>query len=121
MASPDVVWGSEHIKVSATEAMQAEAGGAHAGHAKREAIEFLKERLTSGSAKMKDMTEEAEANGISAATLRRAKKELQVKAWKERKVDGDWFWELPAAPSRRCSTMRVSRLSTLSRFEVASR
>jgi hypothetical protein len=40
--------------------------------------------------------EEAKQEGIAEKTLRRAKKELGVKSWKERgKIDGEWFWELP--------------------------
>src|SRR5262249_17265236 len=41
--------------------------------------------------------------GIAFATLKRAKKELGIKSYKERgKIDGPWFWELPkkATPER---------------------
>jgi hypothetical protein len=40
--------------------------------------------------------EEAKQNGISAATLRRAKKDLRIESHTEiGKVDGEWTWELP--------------------------
>ena len=41
-------------------------------------------------------TTSSKQQGISMATLRRVKKDLGVKARKERgKVDGEWFWEMP--------------------------
>src|SRR5262249_5784439 len=73
------------------EAMQVATGQT----AKREAREFLRERLEAGPAKQEDIVEDAKQNGIAIATLRRAKKDLGVKSRKEKKIDGDWFWELP--------------------------
>jgi len=70
------------------------AAGGHT--AKREAREFLLERLEAGPAKRDTVVEEAKEEGIAFATLKRAKKELGVRSYKERgKIDGDWFWELP--------------------------
>jgi hypothetical protein len=49
--------------------------------------------------KADDLLEEAEQNGISQRTLRRAKRELQIVSRKEKKLpSGEWFWELPAKP-----------------------
>jgi putative DNA primase/helicase len=93
--APYVEWGTEHVKVTATEAMQAEAGGGQARTARREAEEFLRERLASGPVKHDDITEEAKVNGIAAATLRRAKRELGIKSVKGRGLGSDWTWELP--------------------------
>jgi hypothetical protein len=74
------------------EAMEAASGKT----AKREARELLLERLRAGPVKQNDILEEAKQDGIAERTLRRAKKELGIKSWKERgRIDGDWFWELP--------------------------
>jgi putative DNA primase/helicase len=94
--APFIVWHPQHIEVTANEAMQAAAG--QSGYAKREAREFLLERLEGGPVKADDVLEEAKQNGIARNTLYRAKKALLVESHKERgKVDGDWMWELPAA------------------------
>jgi hypothetical protein len=36
--------------------------------------------------------------GISIATLRRARKELGVRTRKDKRIDGDWYLELPPEP-----------------------
>ena len=96
--APFVQWGVEHVNVTATEAMQAEAGAGNA-HAKKEAKAFLLDRLEAGPVKADDLSEEADQAGISKATLRRAKKDLNVRSHKEQgKADGKWMWELPAKP-----------------------
>jgi putative DNA primase/helicase len=95
--APYVEWGTEHVKVTATEAMQAEAGGGQSDYAQREAREFLQGRLMSGPMKYADLLEEAKANGISESTLKRAKRKLGIKARKEKKLNGDWLWEMPPA------------------------
>ncbi len=59
-------------------------------------MDFLQDRLAYGPAKQKDITEEAEGNGITKATLKRAKLELNVKSLKGKGIDGEWMWELPA-------------------------
>ena len=97
--APYILWGAEHVKVTATEAMQAEAEGGHSKRARSEASEFLQSRLAGGPVMADDLREEAEANGISWATLRRAKKELNVEAKKEKGgTKGKWFWSLPPRP-----------------------
>jgi putative DNA primase/helicase len=90
--APFIVWHSQHVDITANEAMQA--AGGHT--AKREAREFLLERLETGPAKQNDILDEAKQEGIAEKTLRRAKKDLGVKSKKERgKIDGEWLWELP--------------------------
>jgi putative DNA primase/helicase len=97
--APFVVWGSQHVDITANDAMQAASGGT--AYAKREAKEFLLERLNGGRSKADDLFEEAEQNGIAKATLRRAKKDLGVISSKERgTAEGGWFWELPQKESR---------------------
>ena len=46
--APYIIWGAEHVKVTATEAMQAEAEGGHSKHARNEASEFLQSGLAGG-------------------------------------------------------------------------
>jgi hypothetical protein len=92
--APHIVWYPQHVDVTATEAMQA--AGSQSGYATREARDFLLERLEGGPVKGALICEEAKQNGISAATLRRAKKDLRIASHKEPgKVDGEWTWELP--------------------------
>jgi hypothetical protein len=92
--APHVIWYPEHVNVTASEAMQASSG--QSGYAKREAREFLLERLEAGPVKAKVVQEEAKQLGISAITLKRVKRELQIVSHKGvGKVDGEWTWELP--------------------------
>jgi hypothetical protein len=98
--APHIIWYPQHVDVTATEAMQA--AGNQSGYAKREAREFLLERLEAGPVKARAIREEAKQNGISAATLKRAKKDLRIESHKEMgKVDGEWTWELPKVRKQR--------------------
>ena len=90
--APFIVWHPQHVEITANEAMAA--AGGHT--AKREAKEFLLDRLEAGPVKGDDLIEEAKQEGIAEKTLRRTKKELGIRSTKERgKIDGDWLWELP--------------------------
>jgi putative DNA primase/helicase len=89
--APYIVWHPQHVEITANEAMQA--GN---GTAKREAREFLLDRLEAGPVNSDDLVEEAKQEGIAFATLRRAKKDLGIKSRKHRgAVAGAWTWELP--------------------------
>jgi putative DNA primase/helicase len=101
--APFVVWGTTHVKVTANEAMQAESGAGASQFARREAKQFLLDRLEPGiPVKTSTLIEEAEANGIAAKTLRRAQKDLQIRAYKPKGgFDGQWVWELPAVSKPR--------------------
>jgi hypothetical protein len=86
--APYIVWHPKHVEITANEAMAAASGHT----AKREAREFLLERLEAGPAKRADVVEEAKEEGVAFATLKRAKKDLGVKSYKERgKMDGEWL------------------------------
>jgi putative DNA primase/helicase len=90
--APFIVWHPKHVEITANEAMAA--AGSHT--AKREAREFLLERLELGPAKADDIIEEANQDGIAKRTLDRAKKELGIKSRKTpSRFNGEWFWELP--------------------------
>jgi putative DNA primase/helicase len=98
--APHVLWDSQTVEVTATEAMEAAESGEGGARARRkEAEEFLRSRLAHGPVAQKDIEEEAKANCISPATLRRAKNDLGIRANKERgKVGGGWVWEMPKVP-----------------------
>jgi hypothetical protein len=89
--APFIVWHPQHVEITANEAMQAASGHT----AKREAREFLLERLEAGPVKGDDLIEEAKQEGIAEKTLRRAKKELCIKSRRQGGTDGTWFWEPP--------------------------
>jgi hypothetical protein len=91
--APHIVWYSQHVDVTTTEAMQA--AGGKSRHARHEARDFLLDRLEAGPVKAADIFEEAKQNGISVKTLKRVKKELNIRSVKR---DNGWFWELPAKP-----------------------
>jgi hypothetical protein len=100
IAAPFIIWGTELVTVTANEAMQAAAGGGRSASARREAEEFLRERLADGRRiKTTEIEEEAEAHGISRSALKRARKELGVRTWKDKRLGGDWHLELPATPT----------------------
>jgi putative DNA primase/helicase len=65
-----------------------------AGGALDEAVSFLRELLAHGEVPQKDIESDAESQGHSSRTLRRAKKELKVKSRKDGKT-GSWLWALP--------------------------
>jgi putative DNA primase/helicase len=93
--APFIVWHPQHVEITANDAMQAAEGRT----AKREAREFLRERLEAGPVNSDDIVEEAKQEGIAFATLRRAKKELGIKSRKDG-FDGAWTWELPSQGGR---------------------
>jgi hypothetical protein len=92
--APHIVWGTEHVDVTATEAMQAENGGGSQPGAKDEARQFLEQMLANGPVTAAEVYEAAEANCISQRTLNRAKKELNVVSSKDGMKHG-WTWALP--------------------------
>ena len=92
ITAPYIVWHPQHIEITANEAMQAAEGRTR----KREAKEFLLERLEAGPVDSDDIIEEAKQEGIAVMTLRRAKKELGIKSRKQPGLtDAPWVWELP--------------------------
>jgi putative DNA primase/helicase len=92
ITAPFIVWHPQHVEITANEAMQAAEGKT----AKREARNFLQERLSAGPVDADELIEEAEQEGISRRTLYRAKKELQVRSEKAKgEFGGKWVWSLP--------------------------
>ena len=89
-----VVWG-EPIEGSARDAL-AEAEQSHGERETplNEAKGFLGELLAAGPVASNEVKSAAEANGLSWASVRRAKKALGIKPHKESLRDG-WSWSLP--------------------------
>jgi putative DNA primase/helicase len=92
--APRVVWGLEHVDISATAAMQAEAAGKSSTNPRTAAKTFLAELLANGPVAKHEIEEAADANCISTATLRRAKDELGI-ITKKSGLKGGWTWQLP--------------------------
>jgi hypothetical protein len=98
--APRVIWGYEHVEISAVQAMQAENSGAAAHNPRKEAKEFILQTLAdNGPTLAKDLDEAANAEGISKATLRRAREALA----KDKKINCEkqkgglkkpWIWKL---------------------------
>jgi hypothetical protein len=95
--APRIIWGTEYVDVTATEAMQA-AAESRSPSRRDKAKEFLIDMLGAGPVASADILEAAEENGIAKNTLYRAKDELKIKARKDGPVkDGErtWQWHLP--------------------------
>ena len=93
--APHVIWSQSYIvDITATEAMQAAAGGKSVGKERREAETFLKNKLAMGEVMVKDIEDEAKhVHAISPRTLRRAKEKLGVLS---ERATGGWVWKLPS-------------------------
>jgi hypothetical protein len=89
--APYIVWHPQHVDTTANEAMAASGGQT----AKREAKEFLLERLEAGPVPADDLLAEAKQNDIAQRTLYRAKGDLKIKSKHQGGTDGEWFWALP--------------------------
>jgi len=98
--APRVVWGLEHVEITATQAMEAEVAGKAAANPRAAAKTFLAELLADGPVAKTEIDEAAKANCIS---VRRAKAELGVVA-KKTGMQGGWTWQLPEQPTPRRPT-----------------
>jgi len=98
--APRIVWGLEHVEITATQAMEAVAAGTSRAAAKGGAEAFLREILEGGPVAKRDIEEAAEANCISRRTLFRCKADLGVIARKAGMKAG-WTWQLPDTPSNK--------------------
>jgi hypothetical protein len=90
--APHILWEKDHVDVTASEAMQANANKSSPS-ARDEAKKFLTDILASGPMLQSEIQDAAEGNGIAKRTLERAKRELGITAEK----NGQWYWRLPDA------------------------
>ena len=99
--APFIIWEPGYVDVTATQALSAVSENKAPG-ALDDAKDFLRDMLVAGGgrAPKADIEEAADAEKISNATLRRAKKLLKVQSEKDRTVpEGKWYWVLPDDPS----------------------
>jgi hypothetical protein len=83
---PYIVWQQEPVDITATEALQA-AAESKSPSARDDAKRFLETLLSNGPVGSTEVHAAAKANGISAATFRRAKDELGIDVG-----DRIWLW-----------------------------
>ena len=98
--APFIVFEDGYVNITATEALSAVNENKAPG-ALDDAKEFLRDMLVAGNGRAlkTDIEEAAEAEKISVASLRRAKKTLKIRAEKDRAVpEGKWYWVLPDDP-----------------------
>jgi putative DNA primase/helicase len=96
--APFIAWEDGYVDITATEALSAVNENKAPG-ALDDAKDFLRQMLVAGGgrAPKAKIEEAADAEKISAATLRRAKTKLKIQAEKDRSTpEGRWFWVLPA-------------------------
>jgi putative DNA primase/helicase len=92
--APRVEWGHEHVEISATQAMRAEANGTAATNPRKEAKDFLSDILANGPMPQKDIEEAVKGESFSMRTIKTAKKEMGIVSEKTG-LDGGWVWRLP--------------------------
>jgi len=97
--APYILWEPQYVDVTAIEAMQA-ATQSKSPTARDDAKKFLLDALANDPVPSNEIEEEAKANGISRATLFRAKHDLKIAA-KKAGVSGGWTWLPPEQPTRR--------------------
>ena len=93
--APHILWEPNYVDVTASEAMQAAADNRSPGM-RDDAKKLLADLAVGEGILVDNVREIGEANGISWATMKRAKKDLGVVAEKDRTTpDGKWYWKLP--------------------------
>lgn len=90
-----VVWEADAVNVTADEAMNASPKQASPDKLD-EAMDWLRERLSGGCVESQQLTQDAEAAGISFRTYQRAKGKLGCRSVKSRlEFGGKWFVSMP--------------------------
>ena len=92
-----LAWETEPVSITADEALAAPEREKRKGRAQDRAEEFLLSALADGPVGSEELREDAQQNGISERTLRRAEDELEVVA---EKVGKKWFKHLPDRPGQ---------------------
>lgn len=93
---PFVIWKADPVTTTADEALTPERGRPGPDpKATTEAADYLREALANGPRLAKELYSEAsDSVGISETTLKRAKKDLGVIAYRDT-IPGPWQWRLP--------------------------
>jgi hypothetical protein len=113
-----VAWETEPVSITANQALAAEAGGTEDRNARAEAEKFLRDLLAGGPVPAKEGEQDARALGIAPATLRRARKKLEIVADKISMEEG-WTWCLP--PPKALNNPEGAHHSLVSAFGPSER
>ena len=96
--APYIQWEDTPVTITADQAMGAMAGGPEGRTALEEVKQFLVEMLSAGEVPAKELKTVADAQVISAATLRRAKSALGVQVKRDGFGPGSTLlWSLPSS------------------------
>jgi hypothetical protein len=109
-----VCWESEPVSITADELMEAEKPSSVS--AVDAAVDWLRETLSDGPVRASSIFEQANAAGISNATLKRAKNALGVKATKLGMSEG-WAWSLPPKTLNPAEDAQTKTLRTFGETE----
>jgi putative DNA primase/helicase len=93
--APHVLWEPNYVDLTAVEAMQAAAENKSPSEIDR-TKDLLAEMLAQGAVQQQTIEDRAHAELITIATLRRAKRKLDIKSAKDHTTrDAPWYWKLP--------------------------
>jgi putative DNA primase/helicase len=92
-----IVWDGAPVAITANEALAADAAGSETRTAIEEAMDWLRELLADSPLLATQVRSEADAAGLSWATIKRAKKAAGVVAFRDGGTadKGRWLWRLP--------------------------
>jgi hypothetical protein len=87
-----VEWGDKPVSVTADAVMSADTSDK--GYPREEAKDFLRQLLANGPVDVTEVNKQADKLGIAEKTLKRARRDLKVKA-KKNDFDAGWSLRLP--------------------------
>jgi hypothetical protein len=91
--APAVSWEAEPVDMTADDAIGEASKPGPEPKAREQAAQWLREQLADGPRPMKELEEQAEADGHTKATLKRARRQMAVESYQPQ-VPGPWFWRL---------------------------
>jgi putative DNA primase/helicase len=123
IVAPAIVWESEKVTRTANEILAASDNAAEQRTVRDEAGDWLSELVAIGEVDVKTIRSQAQAAGLSWATVRRAKDRLGIRA--ERRSEGGegegrWVWRLPTdgvQGAQKSQGAHIRNVSTLGQFE----
>jgi hypothetical protein len=94
-----IVWDTAPVTITANEALAADVAGSEVHSAIEEGVEWLRQLLAQGPTTASIVRAEADAAGLSWATIKRAKKAGGFEHFREGGVadKGRWFWRLSSS------------------------
>ncbi len=111
--TPVIRWSPEPMNLSVDTHFASVRATGRPDDERQHTIEWLRERLSNGSRATRDLRDEAEANGISYGTLRRAFRALGAEAKRVGPFPfGEWHWKLPGVDAAKCrgGVLRIVRI-----------